>query len=309
MPKLSVIVPVYNVEAYLPACIKSILAQTFSDLELILVDDGSPDNCGTVCDVYATRDCRVRVIHQRNQGVSAARNAGLKAASGEYIGFVDPDDWIAPEMYEILLQAAASNGAQIAACGFTFCDELGGHRHRQAVPAGLYNREALLLSIYGMPNRFHGSMCNKLFDRAVLDGQFFDESVTIGEDWLLLYDCYCRTELAAAVEDCLYFVRGRSGSATRKADAGLYVRKLQAYLSLYEKAAKHPKNIRCQAAEKILDVCVANKLEICKLPDNGQAVSYVNRLFRRLSLRSFLRRELPVKKAVYYYLEGLKSGA
>lgn len=306
MPKLSVIVPVYNVEAYLPACIDSILSQTFCDLELILIDDGSPDACGQICDEYAEKDTRVRVIHQENRGVSAARNSGLQIASGEYIGFVDPDDWITPEMYAMLLEAAREKDAQIAVCGFSFCDEAGNVQYDQAVPKGLYDREDLLLSIYGMPNRLHGSMCNKIFSRSVLEGKQFDETVAIGEDWLLLYECYCRTDLATAVSGCLYYVRGRSGSATRKENADLYVNKLKAYLRLYKKAGSHSRRIRRQAAEKILDVCVANKIEIQKQSDNESALSYVNRLFRRLSRRSLLRGELPLKKAVYYYKEGLR---
>ena len=88
---VSIIVPIYNVEKYLSKCIDSILAQTYNDIEVILVDDGSPDNCPKICDEYAQKDNRVIVIHQKNAGVSAARNAGLKAAHGEYIGFVDPD--------------------------------------------------------------------------------------------------------------------------------------------------------------------------------------------------------------------------
>lgn len=306
MPKLSVIVPVYNVEAYLPTCINSILSQTIRDLELILIDDGSLDACGQICDEYAAKDTRVRVIHQENRGVSAARNAGLRIAAGEFIGFVDPDDWIAPEMFITLLEVVRKTQAQIAVCGFTFCDEAGNACYSQAVPEGLYDSEGLQLSIYGMPNRLHGSMCNKLFYKEVLNGIQFDESVSIGEDWLMLYECYCRTERAAAVPDCLYYVRGRSGSATREESADLYVNKLNAYLSLYKKAANQSKRIRRKAAVKILDVCVTNKIGIQKQPDNSEALTYVNRLFRRISRRSCLRGELPLKKALYYYKEGLR---
>ena len=94
MPKVSVIVPVYKVESYLRKCVDSILGQSFSDFEVILVDDGSPDNCGAICDDYATRDQRVKVIHKINGGLSDARNVGLDAAIGQYICFVDSDDWI-----------------------------------------------------------------------------------------------------------------------------------------------------------------------------------------------------------------------
>ena len=111
MPEISVIVPVYKAEAYLHACIDSILSQTFSDFELILVDDGSPDNCGAICDDYAARDSRVRVIHQENQGQAAARNRALAAAKGEWVCFVDSDDAVHPQMLERLRQAAAESGA------------------------------------------------------------------------------------------------------------------------------------------------------------------------------------------------------
>lgn len=101
--QVSVIVPVYKVEAFLPRCIDSILAQTFSDFELILVDDGSPDNCGKICDEYAKRDGRIRVIHQQNMRVSAARNAGIEIARGKWISLIDPDDWVHKDYLKILL--------------------------------------------------------------------------------------------------------------------------------------------------------------------------------------------------------------
>ena len=110
MPEISVIVPVYKAEAYLHACIDSILSQTFSGFELILVDDGSPDDCGAICDDYAARDSRVRVIHQENQGQAAARNHALAAAKGEWVCFVDSDDAVHPQMLERLRQAADEEG-------------------------------------------------------------------------------------------------------------------------------------------------------------------------------------------------------
>ena len=307
MPRLSVIVPVYNVEAYLPECIESILGQSLRDLELILIDDGSPDGCGEICDSWAARDSRVRVIHQINRGVSAARNAGLAVAQGDYVGFVDPDDWIAPECYEAMAQAAEAQLAQLAVCGFLFCRDDGSPVQEQPVPAGSYTREELLTSIYGMPNRLHGSMCNKLFARVVLEGLRFDESVAIGEDWLLLYECYCRTERGVALADCFYRVRMREHSATRSVSAQLYLRKLDAYLRLCDYAAAHPRPIRRQAAAKALDACMTNKLELRKQAEPQAALAYVNKKMRQRALRSLLRRELPVKTALYYFKEGLRG--
>ena len=116
---ISVIVPVYNVEPYLRKCADSILAQTYTNLEVILVDDGSPDNCGAICDEYAARDERVRVIHKENGGLSDARNAGLNIMNGSYVAFVDSDDWIEPEMYERLMSIMHRYHADMAFGGVT----------------------------------------------------------------------------------------------------------------------------------------------------------------------------------------------
>ena len=118
MPTISVIVPVYKAEAYLADCIDSILNQTFSDLEVILVDDGSPDGCGAICDAYAAREPRVSVLHQENQGQAAARNHALPLAKGEWICFVDSDDTVEPEYVQVLMEILGDG--DMAMCGFFF---------------------------------------------------------------------------------------------------------------------------------------------------------------------------------------------
>ena len=122
MPSISVIVPVYKVENFLHRCVDNILAQTFEDFELILVDDGSPDNCGAICDEYARKDSRIQVIHQKNGGLSAARNAGIDWAfansDSRWLSFVDSDDWVHPDFLKILYTAAETAHCKISACGF-----------------------------------------------------------------------------------------------------------------------------------------------------------------------------------------------
>lgn len=117
---ISIIVPIYNIEKFLPCCIDSILAQTFTEWELILVDDGSKDTCGSICDEYATKDGRIRVIHKPNGGLTSARNAGLAMASGEWVMHLDGDDWIEPEMLELLLRKGEETGADIVMGDFLF---------------------------------------------------------------------------------------------------------------------------------------------------------------------------------------------
>lgn len=116
-PLISVIVPVYKVEKYLNRCVESIAGQTYSNLEIILVDDGSPDYCPAMCDVWAEKDSRIKVVHKKNGGLSDARNAGMEVACGELIGFVDSDDWIAPDMYQRLYEAMKADNSDVSACG------------------------------------------------------------------------------------------------------------------------------------------------------------------------------------------------
>ncbi|MBX4263673.1 glycosyltransferase [Clostridium estertheticum] len=116
-PLISIIVPIYNVEVYIRNCVDSILGQSYENLEIILVDDGSPDKCGDICDEYRSKDKRIKVIHKKNGGLSSARNAGIDIASGDYLGFIDSDDWIESDMYESLYNALTSHKADISVCG------------------------------------------------------------------------------------------------------------------------------------------------------------------------------------------------
>lgn len=143
MPKISVIVPVYKAERYLRKCIESILAQTCADLELLLIDDGSPDGCPKICDIYAANDPRVRVIHKENGGVSSARNAGLDAAVGDYIAFVDSDDYIEPDMYEKMLAVARNFDCDVVMCDCVkdFADQSEVYSHN--IRSGFYDSQQL----------------------------------------------------------------------------------------------------------------------------------------------------------------------
>lgn len=171
MPEVSVIVPVYKVEAYLSRCVDSILDQTFRDFELILVDDGSPDSCGEMCESYACRDSRVHVIHQENGGLSAARNTGIDwvfaSSDSRYLAFVDSDDYIAPEYLQRLFDAAERTGCSISVCGIA---KTGGE------PLPRTEEEAPLVmeaEDYYCSEEIHGGVTmvavNKLYDRALFE--------------------------------------------------------------------------------------------------------------------------------------------
>lgn len=206
------VVPVYNVEEYLTRCVDSILAQTYSNLEIILVDDGSTDNSGNICDACAQKDRRIKVVHQANAGVSAARNAGLAAATGDYIGFIDSDDWIEPDMYHRLLDNALKYKAQVSVCGIA--NERDSSVTTVGVPGAVEcftGRQAQLKMmelITLLP-----SLCNKIYAHTLREALVNQEGVTFTEDMLANYRAFGKSD-AVVVDGTLgYHYMLRSDSA------------------------------------------------------------------------------------------------
>lgn len=160
-PKVSVIVPVYKAEAYLHRCVDSLLAQTFANFEVLLIDDGSPDNSGVICDEYAKKDSRVRVFHKENGGVSSARQCGIDNALGEYTIHADPDDWVEPTMLEELYAKAKEEEADMVICDY-YVDYSHRTIYKKQKPSSL-DSETVLKELF---QQLHGSCCNKLIRRA-----------------------------------------------------------------------------------------------------------------------------------------------
>lgn len=173
---ISVIVPVYKVEKYLDRCVESIAAQSYRNLEIILVDDGSPDKCGGMCDSWAAKDQRIQVIHKQNGGLSDARNAGIQVSTGEYLVFVDSDDSIAPEMIERLYTAAQSNNTKMALCNVLCVDEIGlptGESDGSPIQNECLSAEQVLPRFYQEKGLFYIVAWNKLYHRSLfIDGTF-----------------------------------------------------------------------------------------------------------------------------------------
>lgn len=216
-PELSIIVPVYKVEKYLDECIQSILDQTFTDFELILVDDGSPDSCPQICDAAAEQDSRVRVIHQKNGGLSAARNTGVEAARGNWLGFVDSDDFVAPDMYEKLYHAAVNAGADCAVCSIQLTDENGKQIEtppNMKLTAGVYGQAALLEQLRGGWYPPLVVAWNKLYRWELFRTLRYPEG-RLHEDNFVVAKLYLSMNSAVCIEDALYCYRQREGSITR----------------------------------------------------------------------------------------------
>lgn len=212
--KISVIVPVYNCEPYVERCVRSIMEQSYTNLEIICVNDGSTDDSGTILDNLACEDGRIRVIHQANAGVSAARNTGLDAAAGELITFVDSDDAIEPDMYEILLPYFTDQNIDIVHCGYKRMYLDGSSKEvsgtGKLVRQNTYAAAECLLS----GKMFVGSLCNKLFRAHLLTDVRFDTTLSINEDVLGNAVLFRKANESIFLDIGKYLVYERVGSAS-----------------------------------------------------------------------------------------------
>ncbi|MDO5152014.1 MAG: glycosyltransferase [Eubacteriales bacterium] len=215
LPLISVIVPVYGVEKYLDKCLGSITGQTYRNLEIILIDDGSPDGSGVICDAWAAKDSRIKVIHKENGGAGAARNAGLDIARGERIAFVDSDDYIAPDMYRHLSELL-DGGADIAECGFI---SVSGDQAE-------FGRESSFVTVYTSQDAmrehirdtvFRQLIWNKLYRREVIKGIRFPEGTKI-DDEFFTYQALGNAETLALSGQICYAYRQQLGSVMHQLD-------------------------------------------------------------------------------------------
>lgn len=218
MSLISVIVPVYKVEPYLQACLDSLLASTHKQLEIILVDDGSPDRCPEICDAYAQRDNRIRVIHQENEGLVGARNTGLRHASGDYIGFIDSDDCISPVMFERLVAVMEQTGADVVCCEYNTdwnvvlqkCDA-------PAVASACFDRYDEQLAVLTCAPSIRsvtwtsGYVINKLYRRNMIRVPFRAECLGC-EDIMFNWEFITGSRVMAILPEKLYFYRQNSQS-------------------------------------------------------------------------------------------------
>lgn len=231
---VSIIVPVYNTEKYLQECVESICKQSYKNLEIIIINDGSTDSSGKICDEFARKDSRIQVIHKKNEGVSVARNIGLEIAQGQYIGFIDSDDLCEPRLYEKLYTAMVDTKADIAFCGFSdFADDFKVKRDEPLKP-GYYSKEEIknkiIRPMVGTPAinpkcaPIMGSLCRCLFKSELVEmpTPLRMKEIKMAEDLLFDIEYLCRCESAVVIEDSLYNYRQFAESSSRRYITDLY---------------------------------------------------------------------------------------
>ena len=252
-PLLSVIVPVYNVERYLERCVKSICRQTYSNLEIILVDDGSPDRCGEMCDEFAKEDSRIRVIHKANGGQASARNCGLDTATGALIGFVDADDYIDPEMYQHMYGLMCQYQAGIVCCGIERVDDKG--------RMSLFNPEQDDLLVLTASQalreltanyRITSSPCDKLYTREIFSQNRMVEGM-IYEDYEIMHRCLHSAGIVVYSGRPLYsYYQSQASTIRRPFHAGRFDEMIAEKRRLAFYIEHCPENVDVEAAKYML---------------------------------------------------------
>lgn len=257
-PFLTIVIPVYNAESYLACCLDSILAQQYTDYEIILVDDGSTDRSPAICDTYAAAHPQIRCLHQPNGGHTAARQNGVCQSRGQYIAFVDSDDWVAPEMYGRMCTAARDTHADIVHCNFTAVMP-----HKEKVcgipfPSGYYDKAKLMETVY--PNMIYfgtffvfgiaPNLWNKLFRRSLLEKYLFriPHDIVVGEDGPVTYACMLEADSVFFCDEAYYYYRSNDNSLCHQMD----IKRLAENHSMFETYGQLIDPVSCPFMQKQL---------------------------------------------------------
>ena len=314
-PLISVVVPIYNVEQYLERCIDSILHQTYEHLEIILVDDGSPDNSGAICDSYLSLDQRIKVIHKRNGGLSDARNAGLEMASGEFIAFIDSDDTIMPEMIEKLYERIDTDRSDMAFCGYRQVSQNGDILSEVFLPDNvLTGFEALKVS-YENEGVLYTIACNKLYKKHL----FQDIRYPVGkyhEDEFTTYLIIDHCDIISIVKEALYIYYQRDDSIMQEAYSVRHLDGIEAsyerYFYFKEKGGKYTE-LLVPEGNTFTPVFFRSKLLLKpQTREEKKRVREIDRMAREICFDNFHQWTLPrrirlLAPGVFIFLSRLKG--
>lgn len=274
MDLISVIVPVYKVEAYLNKCVQSIVDQTHRNLEIILVDDGSPDRCGEICDAWAAKDSRIRVIHKPNGGGAQARNTGLDHATGDYISFVDSDDYIHTEMLSFLMRTIQATQSDIAECGYRVVAE-----DTNAMEVSGKDTVVCYTTEQALRENIRDRVCrqlvwNKLYAQRVLDGVRFVEKKFI-DDEFFTYRAIAQAEKIAVTTKQYYFYRQQSGSAMHQRFSLKWFQSVEAKMCRLEYIGAHYPALLSDARQNLFQTCLyLGQMSLLYLESADQAAAF-----------------------------------
>lgn len=283
MKKISVIVPIYNVEEYLPRCVKSLLKQTYRNLEIILVDDGSTDNCSSLCDEFEKQDRRIKVIHKANGGLSDARNAGMKVMTGEYVSFIDSDDWINIHFYEVLMDVINKENCDIVQCEREILHEDKGEFCSviKEYHVDIYDAEKALKLLIE-ENKFKQVVWNKLYRRESITLEFKKGKTNEDEFWT--YRVFGKANKIAYVNAPMYYYFQREGSIINSKYSLRRLHVIEAFVERHEYIKKNYPMLEKKSQFSVYCACLyAYQMSIKYLgkEDKKQACKYIKDIVKQ----------------------------
>lgn len=304
---ISVIIPVYKVEKYLSKCIESIINQTWRNLQIVLVDDGSPDACPKICDYYAARDSRIEVIHQKNAGVSAARNAGLRRGKGDWISFIDSDDCIALTTYQKLMENVQSESPDCVMYDWSIVDDLGNivtPKKEKQITDVMNHKQALEL-YFDVPSQIRRGVTTKLFRADIVksNNMYFDQTIHASEDCIFLVDYLLKCKKVTFVNEELYINCVHAGSAmngglcAEELAKSLYVQK-----SIVMKVINKYPEIKNHANYFYADYCVM-MMKNCSR--DSLSVKQMKKVYHREFWNILTNKEMSIKQRYGYLRSGI----
>ena len=310
-PKVSIVVPAYNVEKYIEKCVNSIISQTFTDIEIILVDDGSRDSTGEICDELAFKDMRISVIHKQNEGLSDARNTGIAAADGEFICFIDGDDYIHPKYCETLFNLIVDNKADIAVCGYIKTQDYNCKVEDEiSCTTGIFNKTTAMQELV-TSDKFMNYAWNKMYKKSLFDGVLYP----VGRNWEDLGTTYKLFDKADKIVYCnakLYFYIQRSGSITSTVsvknalDIFELERERGSFLTEnYADLEDYLEYRSCLAAYNVWSAVLTNKFEENLTPRINEAIEYLNAKGKQTVKSPYCSKGYKIKIFLYCYLRPL----
>ena len=303
---ISIIVPVYNAERYLDRCINSLINQTYKNIEIILINDGSSDRSGEICNEYSAKDERIIAIHKKNEGVSSARNVGLEYAKGEYIAFCDADDWIEEDMYEILANLIDSSNSQLVFCHFSTDETIKTETNYDNTIISKEYAIELILS----DEKIAGYLWNKLFSRTLIYGNeklLFEKDIHILEDQLFVIRCMNRCNNVVVTTKQLYHYEQNEGSAlnSKMSEKSISAVRAREYIYLELKHKCESKEVLYLAWSQMMKSCgvIAKKILFNNIVIEKKIyITQIKQIIKRYKNDFNIGRDFSIKDKLYHYM-------
>lgn len=271
--KVSVIIPIYQVEKYLERCIKSVINQSYKNIEIILIDDGSTDHCPTICDEYAQKDSRIIVIHKQNGGLSSARNSGLLACNGDYVSFIDSDDYIDEHMIEIMVKKIEITNSDIVCCGFYF-EMDNGYISKSFMPSLILNKSDAIDALIENTYLNHYSW-NKLYKKKVFKNVYFPEG-KLFEDIRTTYKLFLNADKVCLIDEYLYHYQIRKNSIISSSKGDKVFEIFNAYQALKHDLIKLYPDKKSLMIKSEMNILINQYMELYKWRTNVEELKLQN---------------------------------